>query len=84
MVKHATHKLVLVLTLSALTMFAGRAFSQSTTSSGSASTPLSITGTDPEPQSVTGTDPEPQSITGTDPEPQTTTVLMMLEILGLA
>jgi hypothetical protein len=84
MVKHAAHKLVLALTLLALTMHAGRAFAQSTTTAGSASTPSSVTGTDPEPQSVTGTDPEPQSVTGTDPEPQSTIVLMMLQILELS
>jgi len=73
MVKHAAHKLVLALTLLALTMHAGRAFAQST-----------ITGSASTQSSVTGTDPEPQSVTGTDPEPQSTIVLMMLQILQLS
>jgi hypothetical protein len=86
MAKYTAHKLVLSLTLLALTMHAGRAFAQSTTTTPSGSTPApsSVTGTDPEPQSVTGSDPEPQSVTGTDPEPQSTTLLMMLQVLQLS
>lgn len=76
MVKHAAHNLVLALTLLALTVSAGRAFAQSTTTS--------PTGPAPSPSSVTGTDPEPQSVTGTDPEPQSTTVLVILQILLLS
>lgn len=88
MVKHAAHKLVLALTLLALTMCAGRAFAQSTTTAPSPSgvtgtdpVPQGVTGTDPVPQGVTGTDPVPQGPTGTDPETQSTAELMILQIL---
>ena len=49
MIKHAAHNLVLALTLLALTVPAGRAFAQSTTTT---PTPSSVGGTDPEPQST--------------------------------
>jgi hypothetical protein len=64
MIKHATHRLTLALTLAVLAIPAGRVFAQHVV------TPAGVTGTDPEPQGVTGTDPEPQGVTGTDPEPQ--------------
>ena len=64
MIKHATHRLTLALTLAVLAIPAGRIFAQHVV------TPAGVTGTDPEPQGVTGTDPEPQGVTGTDPEPQ--------------
>jgi hypothetical protein len=50
MIKHAARKLVFALTLLALTVPAGRAFAQSTTTT--APTPSSVGGTDPEPQST--------------------------------
>ena len=75
MIKHAAHNLVLALTFLALTVHAGRAFAQSTTTS--------TAGSAPTPSSVTGTDPEPQSVTGTDPEPQGTIELIVLQILPL-
>ncbi len=49
MVKHAAHNLVLALTFLALTVPAGRAFAQSTTTTPALSSPI---GTDPEPQST--------------------------------
>ena len=49
MVKHAAHNLVLALTFLALTVPAGRAFAQSTTTTPTLSSPI---GTDPEPQSM--------------------------------
>ena len=52
MIKHAVRKLALASTLLALTMHAGRAFAQST------STPPTVPA--PTPSSVGGTDPEPQ------------------------
>jgi hypothetical protein len=74
MVKHTAHKLVLALTFLALTVHAGGAFAQSTTT-----TP---TGPAPTPSGVGGTDPEPQGVGGTDPEPQSTIELIILQILG--
>jgi len=47
MIKHAAHKLVLASMLFALTVPAGRAFAQSTTTPPA---PLGVGGTDPEPQ----------------------------------
>jgi hypothetical protein len=83
MVKHVAHKLVLALTILALTLPVGRAFAQSATPStvtGTDPEPQTVTGTDPEPQTVTGTDPEPQTVTGTDPEPQSTIEMIILQI----
>jgi hypothetical protein len=71
MVKHAAHNLVLALTFLALTVPAGRAFAQSTTTTPTAS-------------GVGGTDPEPQGVGGTDPEPQSTIELIILQILESA
>ena len=77
MIKHATHRLTLALTLAVLAIPAGRVFAQHVV------TPAGVTGTDPEPQGVTGTDPEPQGVTGTDPEPQGSDLETILAVLAL-
>jgi hypothetical protein len=89
MIKHATHRLTLVLTLAVLAIPAGRVFAQSHAAptpagvTGTDPEPQGVTGTDPEPQGVTGTDPEPQGVTGTDPEPQGSDIETILAVLGL-
>jgi hypothetical protein len=69
MLKNASRKLTLALTLAALMAPAGRAFAQSTT------TPP------PPPLPTTAT---PSSVTGTNPEPQDDTVHKVLVFLHLA
>ena len=68
MIKHAAHNLVLALTLLALTVPAGRAFAQSTT-------------TTPTPAGIGGTDPPPPGVGGADSVPQSTIEMIILQIL---
>jgi hypothetical protein len=71
MLRTASRKLFLAITLAALAAPGARLFAD----------PAPITGTNPEPE-ITGTNPEPE-ITGTDPEPESI-LEKLLVILHLA